>query len=183
MTHIQRLKRRLPYKKEREAMLAAIWAQDEQGVIGKEGKLPWHLPNDLKFFKEKTIHNTLVLGRATFEGMGCRPLPNRTTIVLTSNPDYQAEGVLVMHSVEEILAYADNYEGVTVIGGGSVVFKELIPACDVLYRTMIHETFEGDTFFPEIDWSVWEKVATVPGVVDEKNLYAHDYETYHRNDK
>ena len=56
-------------------MLAAIWAQDEQGVIGKEGKLPWHLPNDLKFFKEKTIHNTLVLGRATFEGMGCRPLP------------------------------------------------------------------------------------------------------------
>ncbi|MBC8814035.1 dihydrofolate reductase, partial [Klebsiella pneumoniae] len=53
----------------------------------------------------------------------------------------------------------------------------------VLYRTMIHETFEGDTFFPEIDWSVWEKVATVPGVVDEKNLYAHDYETYHRNDK
>ena len=148
-------------------MLAAIWAQDEQGVIGKEGKLPWHLPNDLKFFKEKTIHNT----------------PNRTTIVLTSNPDYQAEGVLVMHSVEEILAYADNYEGVTVIGGGSVVFKELIPACDVLYRTMIHETFEGDTFFPEIDWSVWEKVATVPGVVDEKNLYAHDYETYHRNDK
>ena len=149
-------------------MLAAIWAQDEQGVIGKEGKLPWHLPNDLKFFKEKTIHNTLVLGRATFEGMGCRPLPNRTTIVLTSNPDYQAEGVLVMHSVEEILAYADKYEGVTVI---------------VLYRTMIHETFEGDTFFPEIDWSVWEKVATVPGVVDEKNLYAHDYETYHRNDK
>lgn len=78
-------------------MLAAIWAQDEQGVIGKEGKLPWHLPNDLKFFKEKTIHNTLVLGRATFEGMGCRPLPNRTTIVLTSNPDYRAEGVLVMH--------------------------------------------------------------------------------------
>ena len=152
-------------------------------VIGKEGKLPWHLPNDLKFFKKKTIHNTLVLGRATFEGMGCRPLPNRTTIVLTSNPDYRAEGVLVMHSVEEILAYADNYEGVTVIGGGSVVFKELIPACDVLYRTMIHETFEGDTFFPEIDWSVWEKVATVPGVVDEKNLYAHDYETYHRNDK
>lgn len=88
-----------------------------------------------------------------------------------------------MHSVEEILAYADKYEGVTVIGGGSVVFKELIPACDVLYRTMIHETFEGDTFFPEIDWSVWEKVATVPGIVDEKNLYAHDYETYHRNDK
>ena len=69
----------------------------------------------------------MVLGRATFEGMGCRPLPNRTTIVLTSNPDYQAEGVLVMHSVEEILAYADKYEGVTVIGGGSVVFKELIP--------------------------------------------------------
>lgn len=76
----------------------------------------------LEIFQGKTIHNTLVLGRATFEGMGCRPLPNRTTIVLTSNPDYQAEGVLVMHSVE-ILAYADNYEGVTVIGGGSVVLK------------------------------------------------------------
>ena len=85
-------------------MLAAIWAQDEQGVIGKEGKLPWHLPNDLKFFKEKTIHNTLVFGRATFDAMGCRPLPNRTTIVLTSHPNYRTAGVLVMPSVEEILA-------------------------------------------------------------------------------
>ena len=83
-------------------MLAAIWAQDENGLIGKENKLPWRLPNDLKFFKQMTESNTLVMGRKTFEGMGSRPLPNRHTIVLTHNRDYTAEGVMVMHSIDEV---------------------------------------------------------------------------------
>lgn len=74
-------------------MLAAIWAQDEEGTIGKENRLPWHLPNDLKFFKQMTEDNTIVMGRKTFEGMGSRPLPNRQTIVLTRDREYQAKGL------------------------------------------------------------------------------------------
>ncbi len=93
-------------------MLAAIWAQDENGLIGKEDRLPWRLPNDLKFFKQMTEANTLVMGRKTFEGMGSRPLPNRQTIVLTRDPSYTAEGVHVMHSVEEVLALEKETDGI-----------------------------------------------------------------------
>ena len=92
-------------------MLAAIWAQDENGLIGKEDRLPWRLPNDLKFFKQMTEANTLVMGRKTFEGMGSRPLPNRQTIVLTRDSSYKAEGVHVMHSVEDVLALEKETDG------------------------------------------------------------------------
>lgn len=88
-----------------------------------------------------------------------------------------------MYFVEEIFVYVDKYEGVIVIGGGFVVFKELIFVCDVLYWMMIYEMFEGDIFFLEIDWFVWEKVVIVFGVVDEKNFYVYDYEMYYWNDK
>lgn len=91
-------------------MLIALWAQDQKGLIGADGTLPWHLPNDLKFFKEQTINNTIIMGRKTFEGMGKRLLPQRTTIVLTSDPHYQANGALVMHDREEILAYVKQQE-------------------------------------------------------------------------
>lgn len=93
-------------------MLAAIWAQDENGLIGKEDRLPWRLPNDLKFFKQMTEANTLVMGRKTFEGMGSRPLPNRQTIVLTRDSSYKAEGVHVMHSVEDVLALEKETDGI-----------------------------------------------------------------------
>jgi dihydrofolate reductase len=161
-------------------MLAAIWAQDEQGIIGKENTLPWHLPNDLQFFKQTTENNTIVMGRATFEGMGSRPLPNRTTIVLTTDQHYTAPGVLIMHSVAEVQAYAEAFAGITFIAGGAAIYREFLPYCDVLYRTVIHETFAGDTAFPEIDWSQWTKINSCEGTVDEKNRYAHEFETYQR---
>ncbi|MCC9274151.1 MAG: dihydrofolate reductase, partial [Enterococcus aquimarinus] len=113
-------------------MLAALWAEDLQGIIGKDQTLPWHLPNDLKYFKEMTIGKTIVMGRTTFEGMGSRPLPNRQTIVLTRNPDYQAEGVTVMHSVDDVLAYAKTKEEPTMIIGGAVVFQDFLPYYDLL---------------------------------------------------
>lgn len=161
-------------------MLAAIWAQDEQGTIGKEGKLPWSLPNDLKFFKKMTLNHTIVMGRKTFEGMGKRLLPERQTIILTSDPNYQIAGALVMHSVTEILDYAKGRDEVIFITGGSAVFQEFIPYLDVLYRTLIHETFAGDTFFPEIDWENWSLISVSEGVTDEKNRYAHQFETYQK---
>ena len=137
-------------------MLAAIWAQDENGLIGKEDRLPWRLPNDLKFFKQMTEANTLVMGRKTFEGMGSRPLPNRQTIVLTRDSSYTAEGVHVMHSVEEVLALE----------------KE----------TVIYHVFDGDAYFPPVDWSDWSLINTSQGEIDEKNRYPHQFETYQRNE-
>ena len=161
-------------------MLAAIWAQDENGLIGKNDHLPWRLPNDLKFFKQMTENNTLVMGRKTFEGMGKRPLPNRTTIVLTRDKAYQAEGVLVMHSVAEVTAYAETFDGITFIAGGSQVYEDFLPITDVLYRTVIHEAFEGDSYFPSVDWDQWSMINISQGEQDEENPYLYQFETYQR---
>jgi dihydrofolate reductase len=161
-------------------MLVALWAQDKNGLIGKDNQLPWSLPADLKFFKETTIGNTIVMGRKTFEGMGKRVLPSRQTIVLTRDKNYQSEGVLVMHTVEEILDYAKQAGHPVYIIGGALIFKDYLPYCDQLLRTMIDEEFDGDIYMPEIDWSQWELVQSTEGVVDEKNKYAHRYETFER---
>ncbi len=163
-------------------MIAAIWAQDDDGIIGKNDQLPWHLPNDLKFFKHMTENNTIVMGRKTFEGMGKRVLSNRKTIVLTSDKKYQAEKVLVMHSVSEVLEYAQNYEGMTFITGGSRVYEEFLPYVDVLYRTLIHSSFKGDAFFPKINWQEWSRIGLSIGEVDEKNPYTYQFETFQKKD-
>ncbi|MBO0469246.1 dihydrofolate reductase [Enterococcus sp. DIV0242_7C1] len=161
-------------------MLAAIWAQDEQGTIGKNNRLPWHLPNDLKFFKQMTEDNTIVMGRKTFEGMGGRPLPNRQTIVMTRDKDYQASGVIVVHDIDEVLAYAQEFSGITFIAGGSAVYEEFLPYCDVLYRTVINHTFDGDSVFPEVSWEDWTLINLSPGEQDEQNHYPYQFETYQR---
>lgn len=161
-------------------MLAAIWAEDANGLIGKNERLPWHLPNDLKFFKQTTENNTIVMGRKTFEGMGKRPLPKRQTIILTTDPAYQAEGVLVMHSLQEVLEYDHEKDGITFIVGGSTVYREFLPYCQILYRTVIDDVFAGDAYFPAVEWSDWTLVGEAEGLVDEKNLYPHRFETYHK---
>lgn len=161
-------------------MLAAIWAQDEEGTIGKNNQLPWHLPNDLKFFKQMTENNTIVMGRKTFEGMGSRPLPNRQTIVMTSDTNYQPEGVLVMHSVDEVLRFAQTFSGITFISGGTQIYQAFMPYYQVLYRTMIQQTFEGDATFPAIDWDGWACINVSEGEQDAKNQYPYQFETYQR---
>ncbi|WP_086313087.1 dihydrofolate reductase [Enterococcus sp. 7F3_DIV0205] len=161
-------------------MLAAIWAQDEKGTIGKENRLPWHLPNDLKFFKQMTEDNTIVMGRKTFEGMGSRPLPNRQTIVLTRDKGYRAKGVIVFHTIDEVLDYAKTFAGITFIAGGSAVYEDFLPYCDVLYRTVIHHIFDGDTKFPTVAWDDWTLINLSEGSKDEKNSYDYQFETYQR---
>lgn len=162
------------------SMLAAIWAQDESGLIGKDAQLPWYLPADLRYFKEKTLHHTIVMGRKTFEGMGGRPLPHRKTIVLTRDENYQNEQVLVMHSKEDVLSYAEQQEDIVWITGGSLIYREFIPYCDELYRTVIEGNFQGDTYFPEIDWHDWKLVDSQSGIIDEKNSYSHRFERYQK---
>lgn len=161
-------------------MLAAIWAQDQNGLIGKNQTLPWHLPNDLQYFKKMTVGKTMVMGRKTFEGMGSRPLPNRQTIILTRNLDYHHPGVTVMHSLEDILELARQQEEPMMIVGGSTIYTDFFPYIDRLYRTVIEETFEGDTYFPSINWEEWQLIEQTEGMMDEKNKYAHRFETYER---
>ncbi|MBX8937321.1 dihydrofolate reductase [Enterococcus gilvus] len=161
-------------------MLIAIWAQDKNGLIGKNNRLPWYLPNDLRFFKETTINHTLVMGRKTFEGMGGRPLPNRQTIVLTRDKDYQAENVMVMHSLDEVLSYDQANKGKTFIAGGSAIYTEFMPYCKKIYRTFIEDCFEGDAYFPEVSWNKWQLTERKQGPKDEKNPYRYYFETYER---
>lgn len=161
-------------------MYTAIWAEDQNGVIGEKGTLPWHLPNDLKSFKEKTVNKTIIMGRKTFEGMGSRLLPNRKTVILTSNPNYQVAGAEVMHSVAEVqTAYGDSKEEIMIIGGKEI-FEVFLPYTDKIYRTLIQESFTGDTYAPSVKWEEWEKFDVVEGIIDEKNIYPHDFETYRR---
>jgi len=164
-------------------MLVAIWAEDENGLIGAANQMPWHLPEDLKRFKKKTLNNVIVMGRKTYEGLGKKTFSGRKTIVLTSNKEYvpaQRE-VLVMHSVSEVLGYAKKITPRKIyIAGGSSTYQEFEPYVDQLMRTVIHRSFTGDAYFPRFDYSKFKKVKTRAGVKDEKNPYSYEFETFVR---
>lgn len=128
----------------------AIVAVAKDWGIGKDNDLLFHLPEDMKFFRETTKGSTVVMGRKTLESFpGGKPLPNRTNIVLTRSPDYKKEGVTVVHSPEELKAL-ELAEPVFVIGGASV-YKMLLPACEKVYVTKVNAVREADTFFPNLD--------------------------------
>ena len=127
-------------------MLTLVYAQDQAGGIGYQNQLPWHLPNDLKFFKQVTLGHAILMGRRTFESMGCRLLPGRTSYVLTRQEDYKSEieGLHRVHDLEEIKSLAQDQE-VMVIGGAEI-FAAILPLADRVIRTQIKATFPADTF-------------------------------------
>src|SRR5690625_4189771 len=147
-------------------MVSLIVAHANQNVIGFKGDMPWNLPADLKRLKNLTEGNTIVMGRNTLDTLG-KPLPNRKNVVLTRNEEFAADNVQAIHDIEEI----KNLEGKVFIFGGAAVYEQTMHLVDEMYITRIHETFAGDTFFPEYDISEWEIVDITPGVVDEKNKY------------
>lgn len=159
-------------------MLIMIWAQDEKALIGKNDTLPWRLPNDLRFFKDKTLNHTIVMGRTTFEGMQKRVLPKRHTIILTRDKNYRADNVEICHDIEEIVTRSKT-EDIYIVGGSSV-YAQFAPFADVLFQTVIHETFDGDTYFPTIDFSKFVLVEEMQGQVDNKNQYAHTFKKFER---
>jgi dihydrofolate reductase len=161
-------------------MISLIVAVGDDNVIGKDNALIWHLPADMKFFKEKTTGHCIITGRKNYESIPekFRPLPNRTNIVITRQSDYHAPGAIVVHSLEDALVEAKKTgDDEIFIIGGAEIFKQCLPYTDRIYLTVIHHSFEGDVFFPEINMSEWKEVARVKGPVDEKNKYAHDYIT------
>ncbi len=139
-------------------MVAAV---AENGVIGLGGKIPWHLPEDFAHFKATTSGHILIMGRTTHEGIG-KPLPNRTTIVLTRDPEWQADGVSVAPTLPDALTLADTMEGDVMIGGGAVVYAAALPYADVQVISEVHQSPEGDTYYPEFSRGRWREVAREP---------------------
>lgn len=166
--------------------ISAIWAQDEQGLIGKEGGLPWSLKADLEHFKQTTTGHAMVMGRVTFDGMGKRVLPNRISIILTHDREYQVEHdrVLVLHSVEEVLDwYHQQDKNLYVIGGGQI-FTAFEAYLDEIVKTDIHGRFEGDTYFPAaFDWSVFEEVSATRHERDAENPVDFTVRIFERREK
>lgn len=152
-----------------------VVAVAQNGVIGKDGDLPWHLPADMKFFRELTTGNTIIMGRKTHESIG-KALPKRVNIVITRDPDYQAEGCIVVNSLEAAI-HSNDIQGRKFIIGGSQIYKLAIEAGAVsrIYRTVIEQDFEGDAHL-EIDESKWRCVETESFQPDEKNKWPYRFE-------
>ena len=152
-------------------IISIIVAMDETRGIGVEGRLPWHLPADLKRFKSLTMGHHLIMGRKTFASIG-RPLPGRTTIIVTRDQSFQPEGCLVAHSLETALEFArlDLENDVFVIGGAEI-FVQAIELADRIYLTQVHSSLPADVYFPEFAAADWLETDSEYHPADEKNRY------------
>jgi dihydrofolate reductase len=164
-----------------KSKISIIAAMSENRVIGRNNQLPWHMPADLARFKRLTTGHHVIMGRRTFESMG-KPLPNRTNIVITRRRDWRAEGVIVMHELDQAIDAADGEDEVFVLGGADV-FRLTMPYARRIYLTLIHAHIEGDTFFPEIDPQQWKLVSDEGHQADQKNRYPYSFQQYERSEK
>lgn len=148
-------------KRPRILIIAAI---GPKRVIGQGNQLPWKLPRDMKFFRRATVGNTIVMGRKTFESLGCKALPKRRNIVITRNPNAHWKNVDVAHSLEEAIRLSNNEKKIFIIGGGEI-YRAALPIADNVYLTEISDQnpnfslfdpFPGDTFFPALDENIWK---------------------------
>ena len=163
---------------DRPVDIVLIAAVAENGVIGRDGGLPWHLPDDLQFFKKMTVGKPIVMGRGNWESLA-RPLPKRTNIVITRQRDYQAPGAIVTHTVEEALTVARREEPPAImIIGGSDIYRIALPFVDRMLITRIHAKPEGDVYFPQVDWSRWKRTEAIAHPKDTKHDHAFTYETW-----
>jgi dihydrofolate reductase len=161
-------------------VLKILVAFDENRVIGKNNTLIWHLPADLKRFKTLTTGHVIIMGRKTFESIG-KPLPNRTSIVISRQVDLQIEGAIIAHSVEEAILKAKSItrEDIYIVGGAEIYALSL-PLADQILVTQLHDIFDGDAYFPEIPTATFEVTEKERGITDEKNAYQYSYITYTR---
>lgn len=159
------------------SLIAAI---SDNYAIGKRNNLLWHMPADLKHFKEITTGHAVIMGKRTFESLPNGPLPNRKNIVLRSIlSDGITEGYFEADSLEDALEITANEDEVFIIGGGTV-YKQNIDKADYMYLTWVHEKFDADTFFPPINFDEWEVLSCEDHPADEKNPYAYTFVKYKR---
>ena len=155
-------------------------AAAENNAIGKNNQLLWHLPNDLKFFKNTTWAGVVIMGRKTFESVN-KPLPGRLNIVVTSNKEWKAEGTMVANDLPQAIALAEkeNFKEINIIGGGEI-YKQAMPLADRILITRVHASLEGDTFFPLIDGNEWKLKEKNDFFKDEKHAYDYSFEKWER---
>ena len=161
-------------------MLSIIVAVARNNVIGKDGKLMWHIPEDLRRFKKLTTGHTIIMGRKTFESLG-RVLPNRKHVVITHSKELviDDENVEIMNNIKLLKGYIESPEENFVIGGEQI-YKMTLPFASKIYITKIDEKFDGDAFFPKVSESMWKEVEREKGLTDEENPFNYEYITYVR---
>lgn len=161
-------------------MISLVVAAAENNAIGKNNQLLWHLPNDLKFFKNTTWGMPVIMGRITYESVN-KPLPGRFNIVITRQTGWKADGVVVATDLQGALKNAEetNCKEIFIIGGGEI-YKQSIEIADKIYITRVHATLYGDTFFPVIDESKWQLTSNQDFAADEKHKYAYSFQTWER---
>jgi len=161
-------------------MLSIVVAKAKNNIIGKDNKIIWHLPEDLKHFKNLTTGHTIIMGRKTFESLG-KILPNRKHIIFSNNPDFKVydENVEVVHSLLQIQDLIEGKEEAFVIGG-AMIYNFLMPYVKKMYVTEIEKDFDGDAFFPRIDDKIWKEVSREKGIKDENNKLDYYFVTYER---
>ena len=159
--------------------LSIVVAMDNNGLIGKDNQLPWHLPADLAYFKKITMGKSILMGRKTYDSIG-RPLPNRRNIVITRNTKIMITGCEVVSSIDEARLLTENEKEIMVIGGASLC-EQLLPKVNRLYITRIDSEFEGDIYFPTYDASSWRQVSFESHPNDISNNYYYHFIVLERN--
>ncbi len=158
-------------------LISLIAAVAENGVIGKDNKLPWHLPADLQFFKKTTLGHPIIMGRKNFESIG-KVLPGRTNIVLTRNMNFANANLKIAHSLKEAFEIAkETGTDECFVIGGAEIYREALPFCQKLYITRVHGIFEGNTYMPEFEKDFC-KISSVSNFKDEHNMCDYDFEVF-----
>lgn len=159
-----------------EQNLSLIVAASENNVIGMQGQLPWHLSADLKRFRQLTSGHHIIMGRKTFESIG-RLLPDRTTVIVTRKPDYFFDGAKIAAGIKDAFWIAAD-DSQPFIVGGAEIYKQAIQYVRTIYLTRVHAEIEGDTYFPEMEWSKWKQVSIEKFKKDRKNDFDYSFEIY-----
>ena len=157
-------------------MITIIAAIGKNNELGKDNDLIWHLPNDLKRFKKVTAGHHVIMGRKTYESLG-RPLPNRTNIIITRNLNYQANGCVIVHSLEDAIQAAKADMNPFILGGAEI-YKQAMDIADCLDLTHVDAELDADAFFPEIDTKKWKETVREDHTKDDKHQYNYSFVTY-----
>lgn len=159
-------------------VISHLVAASENNVIGVKNQIPWHLPNDFKFFKNKSWGMPVIMGRNTYESLE-KPLPGRINIVLTSKNDWQREGVTIAHNMDQAIDMAcqSDCNEIFIIGGGEI-FAQSMDIVTRIYLTLVHVTLDGDTFYPSFDKSKWQLISEDPHPADEKHNFAYTFQLW-----
>lgn len=161
-------------------LVSAIVAVANNHIIGKDNDIPWYLPADLKYFKEKTLNHHIIMGRKCFDSIG-KPLPKRTNIIVSRNPFLISSNCTIARSIEEALEVAyDNQETEAFIIGGGEIYRQSMEFWDKIYLTEVAVEVQGDITFPEIDRAVWQLISEVRHTKDEKNEWDYTFKVFER---